>query len=308
MIHRSGCGGESMILHLLEEEIDQLAQEKTEQGEQINADSIDRSTVFRKLKIDIASFIRVTHDSAANHYHFLETIGEGAFGKVYRAVCRRTKEQRAIKVLKHKIAREEDAKFLAEFHLLSQLDHPNIVKLYEIYYYRSFYYVVMEYCKGGSIIELIKQLRQFPEALVVSVAQQLLAALAYLHQQGIVHRDIKLDNIVFLDPGGQTGDYHIKLIDFGTAVRRGDARGRAKLAGTRYYMAPEVFKGVLHEKSDLWSCGVFLHVFFTGRFPFTGKSLAEVERVICSKTVTFVGTPPSSQSTSGRTSRWRRGG
>ena len=107
-----------------------MAQEKTEQGEQINANSIDRSCVFRKLKIDIASFIRVIHDSAANHYQFKETIGEGSFGKVYRAVCKRTKEQRAIKVLKHKIARKEDAKFLAEFNLLSQLDHPNIVKLY----------------------------------------------------------------------------------------------------------------------------------------------------------------------------------
>jgi calcium-dependent protein kinase len=296
-----------MILHLLEEEIDHMTREKTEQGELINANSIDRGTVFRKLKIDISSFICIIHDSAANHYHFKETIGEGSFGKVYRAVCKRTKEERAIKVLKHKIAKQEDAKFLAEFHLLSQLDHPNIVKLYEIYYYRSFYYVVMEYCKGGSIIELIKQLRQFPEALVVSIAQQLLAALAYLHQQGIVHRDIKLDNIVFLDTKGQHGDYHIKLIDFGTAIRRDEGRsGKARMAGTRYYMAPEVFKGVLHEKSDLWSCGIFLHVFFTGKFPFTGKSLAEVEHAICTKTVTFVGTPLPMQSTTGRTSRWRR--
>lgn len=79
------------------------------------------------------------------------------------------------------------------------MDHPNIVKLYEIYYYKSFYYVVMEYCKGGSIIELVKKLKQFPESLVVNIMQQLLGALAYLHGFGIVHRDIKLDNIVFLN-------------------------------------------------------------------------------------------------------------
>jgi calcium-dependent protein kinase len=213
--------GENMqMLHLLEEEIDCLAQERTLNGEEVNANSIDRGKVFRKLKINLSNFIRVIHDSAAAHYTFKETIGEGSFGKVYRAVCRRTHEERAIKVLKNKIARKEDAKFLAEFSLLSQLDHPNIVKLYEIYYFRSFYYVVMEYCRGGSIIDLIKRTKQFPETLVVSIAQQLLSALAYLHQLGIVHRDIKLDNIVFLDPEQGQTDLHIKIIDFGTATRK----------------------------------------------------------------------------------------
>lgn len=147
----------------------------------------------------------------------------------------------------------------------------------------------MEYCKGGSIIELAKKLRQFPESLVVSIVQQLLGALAYLHGLGIVHRDIKIDNIVFLnvdDP--QRIDYHIKIIDFGTATRK--TQRCSKIAGTRYYMAPEVFKGVLHEKSDVWSCGVFLYLFFTGKFPFKGKSTAELEFDINTRTITFAGT------------------
>jgi calcium-dependent protein kinase len=105
--------------------------------------------------------------------------------------------------------------------------------------------------------------------------QQLLSALAYLHQLNIVHRDIKLDNIVFLnvdDP--KHSNYHIKIIDFGTATKKSQCKN--KIAGTRYYMAPEVFKGILHEKSDVWSCGVFLFLFFTGKFPFKGKSQAEL--------------------------------
>lgn len=159
----------------------------------------------------------------------------------------------------------------------------------------------MEYCKGGSIIELIKRLKQFPEALVASIAQQLLSALAYLHQQGIVHRDIKLDNIVFLD--SDHADYHIKIIDFGTAIRK--TEGKTKFAGTRYYMAPEVFQGLLHEKSDLWSTGVFLFLFFTGKFPFTGKSLPELQHAITNKTLTFVGNLSPTQSMSGRMFRCR---
>lgn len=79
----------------------------------MNIDDINRSTVFRKLKINLSNFIRITHDSVSAHYTFKETIGEGSFGKVYRAICKRTKEERAIKVLKHKITRKEDAKFLA---------------------------------------------------------------------------------------------------------------------------------------------------------------------------------------------------
>lgn len=125
------------------------------------------------------------------------------------------------------------------------------------------------------MIDLIKKLKQFPELLVMGIAQQLLGALAYLHQRGIVHRDIKLDNIVFLDYNHTEIDYHIKIIDFGTAVKVNSYN--KKIAGTRYYMSPEALKGALHEKSDVWSCGVFLYVFFTGAFPFKGKTLSEIE-------------------------------
>ena len=86
------------------------------------------------------------------------------------------------------------------------------------------------------MIDLIKRLKQFPELLVMGIAQQLLGALAYLHQRGIVHRDIKLDNIVFLDYNHTESDYHIKIIDFGTAISVNSYN--KKIAGTRYYMAP----------------------------------------------------------------------
>lgn len=100
-------------------------------------------------------------------------------------------------------------------------------------------------------------------------------------------------------------NYHIKIIDFGTAIRR--EQSTAKLAGTRYYMAPEVFRGVLNEKSDIWSCGIFLYVFFTGKFPFMGSSIQELQHVVTTKTVSFIGIDRLMQSESGRMFRFRLG-
>ena len=101
--------------------------------------------------------------------------------------------------------------------------------------------------------------------------RQLLSALAYLHKQGIAHRDIKLDNMVVISSkSSDEGQFFIKLIDFGTAIKVNSKKG--KIAGTRFYMAPEAFRGKLNVKTDVWAAGVFMYVMIAGKFPFTANS------------------------------------
>jgi serine/threonine protein kinase len=145
----------------------------------------------------------------------------------------------------------------------------------------------MEYCKGGSLIDFAKKIKKINEEILASIMKQLLSALAYLHKQGIVHRDIKLENIVFLEivHKNNVKDYlHIKIIDFGTAIK---LKKDKKIVGTRFYMAPEVFRGVINEKSDIWSCGIFLYTIISGNFPFRGGNNDELRTNIESKPLIY---------------------
>lgn len=123
----------------------------------------------------------------------------------------------------------------------------------------------------------MKKNKHFSEQSINYIMKQLFSALAYLHSMKIVHRDIKLDNIVILSNDDSSGLYSIKIIDFGTATKVSSFRTQAKICGTRSYMAPEVFQGKINVKSDVWSSGVFLYLLFMGKFPFAANSLLAME-------------------------------
>lgn len=227
------------------------------------------------MKVNMHEFITIKEAKINDFYDIKEKIGEGAFGQVYRVNCKQTGEERAIKVIKRKLMNSDKTnQFLAETSLLKKISHPSIIKVYDLYSYDNNYYVVMEYCKGGAITNYTKKIRFNEETIVLNIMKQLLGSLSYLHSLEIVHRDIKIDNLVFLNEVTTENilDYMpVKIIDFGTSVKmKFKIQNSYPMAGTISYMAPEVLKGVLTEKSDIWSSAIVMIRLLTGKNPFNG--------------------------------------
>ena len=148
-----------------------------------------------------------------------------------------------------------------EIDTMSKLHHPNIVKLYEAYERRRHVYLVMEYCPGGDLTE-----RHFTEEECAQIVRNILSAVAYMHSHHVVHRDLKLENIMF-DRYGE-----IKIIDFGLATKylSDEFKVMTDKVGTLYTMAPQVLNGIYTSKCDLWSIGVITYMLLSGLNPFWG--------------------------------------
>jgi len=159
--------------------------------------------------------------------------------------------------------------------MLKSIDHPNVLKYYECYKDDFNYYIVTEFCTGGELLSFIVKERGINDWQAAFIMKQLLSAVNYCHSRGIVHRDLKVENILVKDVSPSTSDeeyghkrINIKLIDFGISCRIKPKEKLHKFFGTPYYMAPEVIKRDYNEKCDLWSCGVILYVIMCGYPPF----------------------------------------
>ena len=166
---------------------------------------------------------------------------------------------------------------MEEVSILNTLDHPNIVKYFETYDDKKYIYLVMEFIEGEQLFDkIVHQTNQvFGESQAAGYMRQLISAVFHCHTMGIVHRDIKPENIMI------TRGNDVKLIDFGLSKNSGITHGSMHtIAGTPYYMAPEVLKGSYNEKADMWSLGVLLYTLVSGYLPFQGKNSAEVFKKI----------------------------
>ena len=203
------------------------------------------------------------------NYEFISMLGNGAYGKVRLYRDRNYKELLfAIKTLKKEGIPQYQFNLLkSEVNILSNLDHPNIVKYFGVFEDDYYVHIVMEYLKGYDLYKIIslKKYTGFDEKDMCEIIQQLLKALSFIHSQNIIHRDIKPENILFANKR----DYStLKLIDFGLATY---SKKDTKSVGTPFYMSPEMIEGHSCPQSDIWSVGIIVYLMLTGKYAFDAK-------------------------------------
>ena len=207
----------------------------------------------------------------AGRYEVKEILGAGGMGVVYRAFDRELQEPVAIKTLKPEAMAGGTValdRFKQEIRLARRIAHRNVVRTYDLGEVNGMYYLTMEYVEGTSLKQLIASRGRLPVAVTLTVGKQLCRALEVAHAEGIIHRDIKPQNMV-VDPSG-----FLKVMDFGIARLANPPKGKGLTEagisiGTPDYMSPEQLSGAdLDPRSDLYSVGVVLFECLTGRVPF----------------------------------------
>ncbi|KAF2285462.1 hypothetical protein GH714_004709 [Hevea brasiliensis] len=208
-------------------------------------------------------------------YLICDEIGRGRFGTVFRCTCRATGNSFAVKSIDKSLTSGDslDAQCLLSepkiLHLLSP--HPHVIQLYNLYEDESYLHMVMDLCSGQDLHNLIISNGVVPEAEARLLFIQLMKAVSHCHKYGVVHRDIKPDNIL-LDSLNS-----VKLADFGSAEVVMEGEMINGVVGTPYYVAPEVLVGREYgEKVDIWSAGVVLYILLAGFPPFYGETAEEI--------------------------------
>lgn len=208
-------------------------------------------------------------------YEIQEVIGIGGMAVVYKALDIQDNRIVAVKILKEEFGTNSEflRRFQNESKVIAVLSHPNIVKVYDVSFGDNFQYIVMEYIDGITLKEYIERKQNIPWKDALYFTVQILRALQHAHDKGIVHRDVKPQNIMLLRDGT------IKVTDFGIArFSRSDERTITdKAIGSVHYISPEQAKGgPIDEKADLYSVGVLMYEMLTGCLPFDGDNAVSV--------------------------------
>ncbi|BFG05773.1 uncharacterized protein DMAD_04432 [Drosophila madeirensis] len=235
----------------------------------------------QNYKVPSTSKISVDKLLRVGYYELEKTIGKGNFAVVKLATNIVTKTKVAIKIIDKTCLNEEYlSKTFREISILKSLRHPHITRLYEVMESQSMIYLVTEYAPNGEIFDHLVANGRMKEPEAARVFTQLISAVNYCHLRGVVHRDLKAENVL-LDK-----DMNIKLADFGFSNHYEEGATLRTWCGSPPYAAPEVFQGLEYDgpKSDIWSLGVVLYALVCGALPFDGKTILELKsRVVLGK-------------------------
>ncbi|XP_065104822.1 serine/threonine-protein kinase MARK2 isoform X8 [Paramisgurnus dabryanus] len=215
------------------------------------------------------------------NYRLLKTIGKGNFAKVKLARHVLTGKEVAVKIIdKTQLNSSSLQKLFREVRIMKLLNHPNIVKLFEVIETEKTLYLVMEYASGGEVFDYLVAHGRMKEKEARAKFRQIVSAVQYCHQKCIVHRDLKAENLL-LD-----ADMNIKIADFGFSNEFTMGNKLDTFCGSPPYAAPELFQGKKYDgpEVDVWSLGVILYTLVSGSLPFDGQNLKELrERVLRGK-------------------------
>eukprot|EP00923_Selenidium_pygospionis_P027870 GHVN01050389.1.p1 GENE.GHVN01050389.1~~GHVN01050389.1.p1 ORF type:complete len:584 (+),score=58.26 GHVN01050389.1:254-2005(+) len=216
-------------------------------------------------------------------FKFVKKLGAGSFGEVHLVTERTSGLGRVCKIINKELTQVPVEQIDEEIEVLKNLDHPNIIKIFEVYEDYNNMYIIMETCEGGELLGRIVQAQQrgkfLNEQHVAILMDQLLKALTYIHSCRVIHKDLKPENVLFQDT---RLDSPIKVIDFGLAemFKTSELEHSRNSAGTALYMAPEVFMRDFDFKCDVWSAGCIMYFLLTGQLPFNGATIEEVQRAV----------------------------
>ena len=269
----------------------ELQKKKFKRKNKRSTTGLDKSQLNQKL-ISLEQSIPVLTEkliiqqkgNLKDNYEIMKKIGNGPLGSVYKAKNIYLKNIVAIKMIKKEKEKdienteEVDSKIKNQINILRQLNHPNIVKIYEFYINDQYYQIITEYFKRGELFKYIK--RSFTEKQLAVLFYQILSGLSYLHSKKISHKNIKLKNIMILEKEEdiRTKEEYlwIKIVDFQTAEIIQRYKKKITILNNTYYSSPETIQNNYTQKSDLWSVGVILHIALTGKVPFDGKTDEEI--------------------------------
>ena len=241
------------------------------------------------IKYGKKTFVGKSEGLFLDNYDVIKQLGKGGYGKVYEVKNKKSGEIRACKHLS-KLSIKNLEKFEREINILINSDHPNIVKIYEIYESQRSLYIVMEECKGGEvfdrIIDHIQSKNMYSEKDAAEMLLQVMSAVEYCHNNGICHRDLKPENLLYLRAGSEKNN-PIRVIDFGLSQVISPEKKLKTRVGTAYYVSPEILKGDYTEKCDVWSAGVILYIFLSGDPPFNGPNDSAIYSKIAQMKFTF---------------------
>mmetsp|Transcript_64600 Transcript_64600/g.114914 ORF Transcript_64600/g.114914 Transcript_64600/m.114914 type:complete len:503 (+) Transcript_64600:52-1560(+) len=199
-------------------------------------------------------------------------IGQGSFGRTLKAKDKKSGTVRAVKIIrKHQFLNEKTIR--RELTVMKSLDHPNICRFWETFEDKKSFYICMELLEGGDLLSRVAEAEQFSEKQAATLMQNMVRPLHYMHEQRFTHRDLKLENFLFVERrADDLSRGTLKLIDFGFSCKFEANQVLTTKCGSVMYAAPELVQGSYNHMVDMWSLGVILYILLSGYPPFTGDT------------------------------------